>query len=230
MPNAGARYPIRRTAMLEKLPDVVGHALRGQRAGLDKTAFQAVDLRAGMAAITVDEPRVRRPRADPGALHGRRRRACRRRCNGPACRPTAASVAADRRRRRRADAAAARARDRRRPAGAATARSPRARCRAPTTTAAASGSAATRTCRRAGCRPIRRPATACIATRSRCSRSRPGATFDGDAGSRRGARGDPRARPGERLPDRHLRAARHRRSARRSSEARGDRRDAAAGA
>ena len=39
--------------MLEKLPDVVGHALRGQRAGLDKIAFQAVDLRAGMASITV---------------------------------------------------------------------------------------------------------------------------------------------------------------------------------
>jgi hypothetical protein len=39
--------------MLEKLPDVVGHALRGQRAGLDKTAFHAVDLRGGMAAISV---------------------------------------------------------------------------------------------------------------------------------------------------------------------------------
>lgn len=39
--------------MLEKLPDAVGHALRGQRAGLDKTAFQAIDLRAGMAALTV---------------------------------------------------------------------------------------------------------------------------------------------------------------------------------
>ena len=39
--------------MLEKLPDAVGHALRGQRAGLDKIAFQAVDLRAGMAAISV---------------------------------------------------------------------------------------------------------------------------------------------------------------------------------
>lgn len=39
--------------MLENLPDALGHALRGQRAGLDKTAFQAVDLRAGMAAITV---------------------------------------------------------------------------------------------------------------------------------------------------------------------------------
>jgi len=39
--------------VLEKLPDAVGHALRGQRAGLDKTAFQAVDLRAGMAAISV---------------------------------------------------------------------------------------------------------------------------------------------------------------------------------
>ena len=39
--------------MLEKLPDAIGHALRGQRAGLDKIAFQAVDLRAGMASITV---------------------------------------------------------------------------------------------------------------------------------------------------------------------------------
>ena len=39
--------------MLENLPDALGHALRGQRAGLDKTAFQAVDLRGGMAAITV---------------------------------------------------------------------------------------------------------------------------------------------------------------------------------
>ena len=36
--------------MLEKLPEALGHALRGQRAGLDKIAFQAVDLRAGMAA------------------------------------------------------------------------------------------------------------------------------------------------------------------------------------
>jgi Raf kinase inhibitor-like YbhB/YbcL family protein len=39
--------------MLEKLPDAIGHALRGQRAGLDKTAFRAVDLRGGMAAIAV---------------------------------------------------------------------------------------------------------------------------------------------------------------------------------
>ncbi len=39
--------------MLEKLPDAIGHALRDQRAGLDKTAFQAVDLRGGMAAIAV---------------------------------------------------------------------------------------------------------------------------------------------------------------------------------
>ena len=39
--------------MLEKLPDSVGHALRGQRAGLEKIAFQAVDLRAGMASLRV---------------------------------------------------------------------------------------------------------------------------------------------------------------------------------
>ncbi len=37
--------------MLENLPDAVGHALRGQRAGLDKTAFHLIDLRAGMGAI-----------------------------------------------------------------------------------------------------------------------------------------------------------------------------------
>ena len=39
--------------MLEKLPDIVGQALRGRRAGLDKTAFHAVDLRGGMASIAV---------------------------------------------------------------------------------------------------------------------------------------------------------------------------------
>ena len=39
--------------MLEKLPDVIGHALRDQRAGLDKTVFHAVDLRNGMAKIAV---------------------------------------------------------------------------------------------------------------------------------------------------------------------------------
>lgn len=37
--------------MLEKLPDAVGHALREQRAGLDKIAFNQIDLRQGMAAI-----------------------------------------------------------------------------------------------------------------------------------------------------------------------------------
>jgi Raf kinase inhibitor-like YbhB/YbcL family protein len=37
--------------MLEKLPDAIGHALSGQRAGLGKIAFQRVDLRAGMASI-----------------------------------------------------------------------------------------------------------------------------------------------------------------------------------
>lgn len=39
--------------MLEKLPDVVGHALRDQRPGLDETAFRRIDLRAGLGAITV---------------------------------------------------------------------------------------------------------------------------------------------------------------------------------
>jgi phosphatidylethanolamine-binding protein (PEBP) family uncharacterized protein len=39
--------------MLEKLPDALGHALYDQRAGLDKTAFERVPLRAGKGAITV---------------------------------------------------------------------------------------------------------------------------------------------------------------------------------
>jgi Raf kinase inhibitor-like YbhB/YbcL family protein len=39
--------------MLEKLPDAVGHALRDQRAGLDKCTFSLIDLRTGTAAITV---------------------------------------------------------------------------------------------------------------------------------------------------------------------------------
>jgi len=39
--------------MLEKLPDVLGHALRNQRAGLDSIAFNKNDLRQGTSAITV---------------------------------------------------------------------------------------------------------------------------------------------------------------------------------
>lgn len=40
--------------MLENLPDVLGHALRDQRAGLDKIAFQRIDLRAGMGALHLE--------------------------------------------------------------------------------------------------------------------------------------------------------------------------------
>lgn len=39
--------------MLEKLPGVIGHVLREQRAGLDKLAFQRIDLRQGTAALNV---------------------------------------------------------------------------------------------------------------------------------------------------------------------------------
>jgi len=39
--------------MLEKLPDVLGHALRNQRAGLDAIAFNRIDLRQGVSAIAV---------------------------------------------------------------------------------------------------------------------------------------------------------------------------------
>jgi Raf kinase inhibitor-like YbhB/YbcL family protein len=40
-------------AMLEKLPDAIGHALRNRRAGLENIAFNLIDLRAGTAAIEV---------------------------------------------------------------------------------------------------------------------------------------------------------------------------------
>jgi Raf kinase inhibitor-like YbhB/YbcL family protein len=39
--------------MLENLPDAIGHALREQRAGLEKIAFNLSGLRSGMAAIEV---------------------------------------------------------------------------------------------------------------------------------------------------------------------------------
>jgi Raf kinase inhibitor-like YbhB/YbcL family protein len=39
--------------MLEKLPDAVGHALRNRRAGLEKIAFNLIDLRAGTSSIEV---------------------------------------------------------------------------------------------------------------------------------------------------------------------------------
>jgi hypothetical protein len=39
--------------MLEKLPDLIGHVLRDQRAGLDQLAFNQVKLRGGTAAIEV---------------------------------------------------------------------------------------------------------------------------------------------------------------------------------
>jgi Raf kinase inhibitor-like YbhB/YbcL family protein len=39
--------------MLEKLPDVIGHALRDVRAGLENTVFNQSGLRSGLAAITV---------------------------------------------------------------------------------------------------------------------------------------------------------------------------------
>ncbi|GIZ50133.1 YbhB/YbcL family Raf kinase inhibitor-like protein [Noviherbaspirillum aridicola] len=39
--------------MLEKLPSVIGHALQHRRAGLEKIAFNQIDLRAGTAALQV---------------------------------------------------------------------------------------------------------------------------------------------------------------------------------
>ncbi|VWX58360.1 conserved hypothetical protein [Burkholderiales bacterium 8X] len=39
--------------MLEKLPDVIGHALHNVRAGLDEIAFNTLGLREGMASIAL---------------------------------------------------------------------------------------------------------------------------------------------------------------------------------
>src|SRR3979490_2170332 len=45
--------PTQEHAMLEKLPDALGHALRHQRAGLEKIAFHQIDLRNGTAQLDV---------------------------------------------------------------------------------------------------------------------------------------------------------------------------------
>jgi Raf kinase inhibitor-like YbhB/YbcL family protein len=42
--------------MLEKLPESIGHALQGQRAGLSKILFNKVDLGSGVAQLTVSSP------------------------------------------------------------------------------------------------------------------------------------------------------------------------------
>ena len=160
----------------------LGHALRGQRAGLDKTAFQAVDLRGGMAAITVASlafvdhaPIPERYTADgagpvAAAALGRRAGRRRHRCSSSSKTPT-------RRRRSRWSTRSSSS------LPAATAPWPKARWpSARQRRARPFGSGATRTCRRAGCRPTRRPATACTATRSRCSRWKRGAAFDGTPG------------------------------------------------
>lgn len=39
--------------MLRKLPDAVGHALQGRRAGLEKILFNRIDLRTGVAQLEV---------------------------------------------------------------------------------------------------------------------------------------------------------------------------------
>ncbi|RQO58428.1 YbhB/YbcL family Raf kinase inhibitor-like protein [Variovorax sp. KBW07] len=39
--------------MLEKLPEVIGHALQGVRAGLDHIVFNTLGMRQGMASVTL---------------------------------------------------------------------------------------------------------------------------------------------------------------------------------
>ncbi|MDB5942712.1 MAG: hypothetical protein JWQ13_2278 [Ramlibacter sp.] len=52
-PTAGAASFGYTVPMLEKLPDAVGHALRNVRAGLDQIVFNSSGLRAGMGALQV---------------------------------------------------------------------------------------------------------------------------------------------------------------------------------
>jgi hypothetical protein len=70
--------------MLEKLPDAVGHALRNQRAGLDKLAFNLSGLRTGMAAIEVSSIAFADHAPSLRAIQPTAR-ACRHPCNGTAC-------------------------------------------------------------------------------------------------------------------------------------------------
>jgi Raf kinase inhibitor-like YbhB/YbcL family protein len=50
--------------MLEKLPESIGHALQGRRAGLEKILFNGIDLRSGVARLTLSSPAF----ADHGAI------------------------------------------------------------------------------------------------------------------------------------------------------------------
>ena len=159
--------------MLEKLPDALGHALRGQRAGLDKTAFQAVDLRAGMASITVtslafvdhapipalytaDGAGVSPPLQWLGAPTNAGSLALIvEDADAPTPQPLVHAIVVDL---VVGDGSGALAE------GALSSETAKLRDFA---------SAATRSCKRAGFRPTRRRATACTATRSSCSRSLP---------------------------------------------------------
>jgi len=52
-PTAGRTARGYTGAMLEKLPEVIGHALHGMRAGLDKIVFNTLGMREGMASIAL---------------------------------------------------------------------------------------------------------------------------------------------------------------------------------
>jgi Raf kinase inhibitor-like YbhB/YbcL family protein len=52
-PTGRAGAPRYTGAMLEKLPEVIGHALHGMRAGLDKIIFNTLGMRQGMASIAL---------------------------------------------------------------------------------------------------------------------------------------------------------------------------------
>ena len=137
-----------------------------------------------------DEPGVRRSRADPGALHRRWPRRLRRRCVARRSRQCRLAGAA-RRGCGCADAATAGARDRRRSRHRRQQRRDRRemRSRARTAKARDCTSAATRICRRAGCRPIRHPRPWRASLRIPGVRARAGGDVRRHARPRRRARG-----------------------------------------
>ncbi len=58
--------------MLEKLPESVGRVLKGVRPGLDKIVAAKEEIADAPDTHPPGEPRLRRRRADAGALHRRR--------------------------------------------------------------------------------------------------------------------------------------------------------------
>ena len=155
--------------MLENLPDFVGHALRDQRAGLDQIAFNRLALRAGQGAIAVTSLAFvdHGPLPAPYTADGAGLSPPLQWAGVPAASTSVVLIVED------ADSPTPHPLVHAIAIGLPGADGELRQGGWPTTPTRRTrpGSAATPTCSAAGCRPIRRPGTAAIATRSRCSRS-----------------------------------------------------------